>query len=158
MFTLKHASFEHCIHTLVHMHSVLKGICVNMCIRWEGLWRGSRGELKDSNLLFLVSEPITWLTCYICMWSLSIIIAELIWNTWYYWYWLLWMIWIRDASEFIFDTTEVLMVICWTQYMSYWKWYWVYVLHLISYGLKGMVWPMCSGMCNSIESIDYTRK
>ena len=77
VFTLKHASFEHCIHTLVHMHSVLKGICVNTCIRWERLWRGSRGELKDSNLFCLVSEPITWLTCYICMLAYRLLLLSL---------------------------------------------------------------------------------
>ena len=32
------------------------------------------------------------------------------------------------------------------------------VLHLSAYDLKGMVWPICSSICNSIGNIGYMRK
>ena len=129
-----------------------------LVVKWEELWRGSRGELKDSNLFCLMSEPIMWLTFYICMLAYRSLLLRLceihgIIGIGY----CEWSDYVLIVNSYLIRT-EVLMVICWTQYMSYRKWYWVHILHLIPYVLKGMVWPMCLGMCNSIENIDYTRK
>ena len=153
VFTLKHPSFEHRIHTLVYMHSVLKGICVNTCIRCEGLWRGSRGELKDSNLFCLVSEPITCIACYIVY---CLIYGNLLWADMRYveilklvvahylimWYWVnLYMIF-----------NQVLIMKFRTQYMNFGKCYWAILCIRSAFDF---IWLKRNGMANLFRYMQF---
>ena len=99
--------------------------------------------------LQLVSEPIMWLACYICMLayrSLLISLCEIhgIIGIGY----CEWSDYVLLVNSYLIRT-EILMVICWTQYMSYWKWYIEYMFCIWFH----MDWKEWYGQCVQVCAI-----